>query len=69
MILAGIIAIVFGGGLCVYGYTENNNLANQVISVLSGGGTDPGTPYLISGIVIFIIGVILLLYGFKKKQG
>lgn len=68
MKLVGIIILLFGGGLLYYGYEKNSDWSAQIISFLSSGGTNPGTPLIIAGVVLILVGLGLLLYSIKQKN-
>jgi len=59
--IAGIVSIVNGVNL-------NNSLAHQFQSIFSSGTTDPGTTYIVFGVIGLIIGVIMIIVGITKKN-
>jgi len=67
MIVAGIILSGAGVGLIIYGITLYNSLSSQLKSLFSRDSTNPGTVYIVSGIVILVGGAILLIIGLLKK--
>lgn len=68
MIVFGIIFLVLGAAGCVYGITQNNSLEAQLESILGNGRTNPGTVFIVIGVVIAVIGIILLFKGITKKS-
>lgn len=68
MIIAGIICIIAGIILLIYGNSLNNDLSAQLMSVLQSGKGNPGTIWIIFGVAVAIVGVGLLLIGLKKKN-
>lgn len=67
MTLVGIIAIAIGCGVAYYGFDQNNSWSAQIVSVLGSGKTNPGTTYIVVGIVIAVIGLTLLVKGLGKR--
>lgn len=68
MKLVGVIVLLFGGGLLYYGYEKNSNWSAQVMSLLSRGGINPGTPLIIAGAILILVGLGLLLYSIKQNN-
>lgn len=66
MRFAGLIILLFGSGLIYYGYSQNSSWSSQLLSVLGSGKTNPGTPLIIFGIVVSMIGIVLLVCCEKK---
>lgn len=63
MIVLGIIVILLGGGLWIYG----DNLNTVIDSFFNAGKTNPGSTLINIGIVIMIFGAILVLCGIIGK--
>ena len=68
MIFLGILLLCGGGGLAIYGNSLNNSFEARWDSFWTNGNTDPGTTYIIIGIVLGVIGIILLIYGLSKNS-
>ena len=67
MIVIGIILILTGGGCWIYGDSLNNDYEEQIRSVWNVGKTNPGSIFVIIGIIAVIIGAILILCGIFYK--
>ncbi|MDR0472592.1 MAG: zinc-ribbon domain-containing protein [Treponema sp.] len=67
MIVAGIILSVIGIVLIKHGSDLNNSISAQISSYFSKGSTNPGTFYIVFGILGLVAGVILLIIGLLKK--
>ena len=67
MIAGGAVLIVLGIGALGYGLYLNNSVEAQLNAFFSSGTVDPGTPWIIGGVIGLIIGVILLIIGLTKK--
>lgn len=68
MIIIGVILILAGLSSTVYGYMQNNNIDTQMMSIFSSGNANPGTMWIILGVVVIVIGVLLVYGGLKKKN-
>lgn len=67
MLALGIILIVGGAISAIYGFISNNSLVAQFSSLLSSGSVNPGTIWIVIGVVAIILGIILAVVGSKKK--
>ncbi len=67
MFILGIILIVVGLGCAGYGFIQNNSMAAQLNSLLSSGSVNPGTMFIVIGVILLIVGIILCVAGRKKK--
>lgn len=67
MIVIGIIFILTGGSCWMYGDSLNNDYETQIRSVWNEGKTNPGSIFVIIGIIVVIIGAILILCGIFYK--
>ncbi|MEG0833092.1 MAG: DUF3185 family protein [Oscillospiraceae bacterium] len=65
MFIFGIVLLLGGIGLTVYGFVQNSSLEAQLGSFLSSGSVDPGTMFIVIGVVAALVGIALL---FKKKK-
>ena len=59
------VALLFLGGAAslIYGVYQNNSIAAQWASLWQHGTTDPGTLWIVVGVIAMILGVILFLKG------
>ena len=67
MFILGIILIIAGIGCAGYGYMQNNSLEAQVNSSLSSGSVNPGTLFIVIGVVLLVVGIIICVVGRKKS--
>lgn len=67
MCILGIIVMVSGGALISYGSSLNNSLEAQLNSLLSSGATDPGTVWITFGALGAVLGLVLLIFSFRKN--
>jgi uncharacterized membrane protein YidH (DUF202 family) len=67
MLIIGIILVVGGLVSTIFGISANNSWQAQLSSLLSSGKTNPGTIWIIIGVVVIIIGIVLIALGAKKK--
>lgn len=68
MMVLGIIALIAGVISAIYGNSLNNSLEAQLGSLLHHGTTNPGDPFLYAGIAIAVVGVVLIVVHFVKKN-
>ena len=68
MKIGGIILIVIGALLSILGIATNSSGDAQLVSFLSGNGTNPGTPLIVIGVLLIIGGVVLIVLAAKKKK-
>jgi len=66
MVFLGIILTVSGIGSIIYGVNQNNSLEAQFNSVFGSGSTDPGTIFIILGVIGVMAGLIIMYVGYKK---
>lgn len=74
MIALGIILIVLGGVSVFFGNQLNNNMEIRMNQFFNSGTTDPGSGFVIVGIIVLIVGGIFLVAGvvrafLKSKNG
>ena len=67
MFILGIILIIAGIGCAGYGYMQNNSLEAQVNSFLSSGSVNPGTLFIVIGVILLADGIIICVVGRKKN--
>jgi hypothetical protein len=68
MTIFGIVMIILGSGSLFFGYYQNNSLEAQWNSILGSGVINPGTPFMIGGTILVVIGVIVLVFGLMKSN-
>jgi len=68
MTILGIIFVLSGIGSIIYGVDQNNRLSSQISSLLNRGTTNPGTTFIIIGVVAIIVGIILVFAGIEKDK-
>lgn len=67
MFILGIILIIAGIGCAGYGYMQNNSLEAQFTSIMSSGTANPGTMFIVIGVILLVVGIILCVVGRKKN--
>ncbi len=67
-LVVGIISLIVGLILLIMGISTNNNATAQIASLLSGGGANPGTPLIIVGIILMIVGALLTIFHFVGQK-
>lgn len=63
MRIIGIILIVIGAGLALWGYQLSDSIGSQITEAVTGADTDKVMTFYITGAVSFVVG----LYLFVKK--
>lgn len=58
--IAGIILIVIGVGVAIWGYQLSGSVGSQVTQAVTGSDTDKVMTYYIAGAVSFFVGLYLL---------
>lgn len=66
MIIAGAILAVIGLGLTIYGIYLNNNVEAQLTALFNSGNVDPGTGWIVVGVIALVVGIALLVIGLTK---
>ena len=64
MFILGIILIIACAG---YGFMQNNSLEAQFTSIMSSGTANPGTMFIVIGVILLVVGIILCVVGRKKN--
>ena len=67
MFILGIILIIAGIGCTGYGFMQNNSLEAQFTSIMSSGTANPGTMFIVIGVILLVVGIILCVVGKKKN--
>lgn len=57
---------IIGLGLIILGFVQNNSVEAQVYAVFSSGNFDPGTVWIVFGVVLLAAGLIII---FLDKTG
>ena len=68
MIIIGLILIVAGVISAIYGSNLNNSISAQLTSLFSTGSTNPGTMFIVLGVIGMVVGLILILVEHKQKN-
>ena len=66
ILIAGIAGAVVGLGLLIGGIAMNNNLEAELRNLLQGGDGYPGTPMIVIGIVLLVVGLGAGAFGLYK---
>lgn len=61
MKIIGIVLVVIGLGLALWGYRLSGNVESQISQVFTGSATDKVMTFYISGAASFVVGLFLLL--------
>lgn len=69
MIIAGAILLSLGLGSLIYGVHLNNSVEAQLNALFSSGNVDPGTGWIVAGIIALVVGIAFLVVGIIKKPG
>lgn len=67
--ILGAILLILGIACAGYGYIQNNSVEAQLSSLLSTGTTNPGTTYIVIGVVVAVIGALACGWSLYKKHG
>ena len=65
----GMILLILGVACAGYGYLQNNSIEAQLSSLLSTGTTNPGTIYIIIGVVVAVVGALVCGWSIYKRHG
>ena len=63
----GIILSILGCLSSIYGINLNNSFEAQLTSLFSNGSKNPGTTWIVIGVIIAIIGIVLILKKTKNS--
>ncbi len=63
MLVLGVILMLTGGGLWIYGDKMNHDVDTVLRSVLESGETEPGSVFITIGIILIIIGAVMVISG------
>ena len=66
--ILGIISLIAGVAMAIYGNSLNNSIEAQLNSLFSSGTVDPGNIFLYGGITLAVVGCILLIVGLTQKK-
>lgn len=58
--IAGVILVVIGVGVAIWGYQLSSSVGSQVTQAVTGSDTDKVMTYYIAGAVSFFVGLFLL---------
>jgi len=63
--IIGIVFLVIGVGLFVFGMNASNSAADQISHTFTGRFTDGTTWYILGGLAAAVVGVVMMLPGGK----
>jgi hypothetical protein len=66
--LAGIVLLVVGVVLLMIGLNASDSIADQVSETFTGKFTESTTWYIVGGSAAGVVGLVLLLVGFRGKR-
>lgn len=66
--ILGIIGLLAGVAMALYGNSLNNSIEAQLSSLFSSGAVNPGNTWLYGGIALAVVGGILLIVGLTQKE-
>ena len=58
----GFLFLAGGVVSLIYGYNLNNNMEAQWNAVFNSASVDPGTPWIIGGIIAAVFGLVLIIF-------
>jgi phosphate/sulfate permease len=61
MKVIGLILIVMGVGLAIWGYQLSDSIGSQITEAVTGADTDKVMTYYISAAVSFVVGMYLFI--------
>ncbi len=59
MKIAGIILMVVGAGLAIWGFQLSGSVGSQITQAVTGSDTDKVMTFYITGAVSFVVGIYL----------
>ena len=65
--LMGVVLLVVGVALLVFGVNASHSLADQVSHTFTGHFTDATTWYILGGVGCGVVGLVMLLMGVRHK--
>lgn len=68
MLAIGWILFIAGGISVVYGVTLNNSMEAQMEAIFTRGETDPGTVWIVIGVLAALIGLLMVLIGSNHRK-
>ena len=68
MKIISFAAMIAGIVLAIIGFNKNSDPMAVAENVMSGGGTSPGTIWIIIGVVAILAGAVLLFLEIKKNK-
>ena len=61
MKIIGIVLVVLGMGLVIWGYQLSGSVGSQITRAVTGSDTDKVMTFYIAGAVSFVVGIYLFL--------
>ncbi len=65
--IIGIVLLLVGIGVLVYGVNASHSVADQVSNTFAGHFTQATTWYIIGGIAAGILGLLMIVFGVSSK--
>ncbi|HZL34771.1 MAG TPA: DUF3185 family protein [Tepidisphaeraceae bacterium] len=65
--IIGVVLLVVGVALLVIGMNSSHSMADQVSNTFTGRFTQATTWYIVGGIAAGLLGLLMLLLGFRKR--
>jgi len=66
MKIIGIVLVVLGIGLAIWGYQLSGSVGSQITQAVTGSDTDKVMTFYITGAVSFVVGIYLFI---KNQDG
>jgi uncharacterized membrane protein YidH (DUF202 family) len=66
--IIGIVLLVCGVGLLIFGMNASHSVADQVSNTFTGKFTSDTMWYILGGIALGVVGLIMLLMGMGGKK-
>jgi hypothetical protein len=67
--LLGIVLLLFGVGVLIYGLNASHSMADQMNNMFAGRFTETTTWYIIAGAVAGLLGLLLVALGGGRNRG
>jgi hypothetical protein len=61
MKISGIVLVVLGIGLAIWGYQLSGSVGSKITQAVTGSDTDKVMAFYITGVVSFIVGIYLFV--------
>lgn len=68
MLVLSVILMLAGCASLAYGIIQNNDVEKQLESLFEKGSVNPGNVWIAIGAIALVIGIVLLIFHFVKRQ-